>query len=77
MAVENIDLAGNENGRWIKNLVNYYQTSDERRAKYRICRSLGCSSYNAGRYRDWRWNKIARRFGYPNMVTMSQSLLLD
>jgi len=43
-------------------LINLWQTSDERRAKYWLARSLGLSSYWAMTVRDWRLAKIERMF---------------
>ena len=59
---------------WSKRLVNLRQSSEERRAKYRLVRALGASRSWAVRYRDWRWNKIARRFGYRDFKQMKEVL---
>jgi len=41
-------------------LVNSFQSSEERRAKYALARSLGASRPWAVRMRDWHWEKIGR-----------------
>ena len=38
--------------------VNFYQTPDERRAKYALARLLFTDSRKASRYRDLRWTTI-------------------
>ena len=35
--------------------VNSYQTANERSARYKLYRSLGCNSYEASMIRDWRY----------------------
>lgn len=58
----------NECSNWKKNLVNLWQSPDDRREKYHLCRSLGCNSYHARSMRDWRLSKIERLF---NLVPKS------
>lgn len=48
---------------WIKSLVNYSQSSEERRAKYDFVSTLSEGSGTPNRMRDWRWSKIFRYFG--------------
>lgn len=48
---------------WARHLVNLHQTPEERRAKYAYARKLGANASHAQRMKDWRWNKIKRRFG--------------
>jgi len=52
----------NECSKWNKNLINLWQSPEDRREKYHLCRSLGCNSYHAKRMRDWRLPKIERLF---------------
>ena len=59
---------------WSKHLVNFRQSNEERRAKYQLARAFGTSVSWAKRYRDWRWNKIARRFGYRDFEQMKEVL---
>jgi len=59
---------------WSKQLVNLRQSSEERRVKYRLVCALGTSPSWARRYRDWRWDKIARRFGYRDFKEMKEVL---
>ena len=58
-------------------LVNLRQTNEERRLKYHLARTLGANVSWAQRYRDWRWNKIARRFGYASFEAMKEALAND
>lgn len=55
-------------------LVNLRQTNGERRLKYTLAKSLGANYAWRSVYRDWRWNKIARRFGYYDFKTMKEAL---
>lgn len=50
--------------------MNLRQTNEERCLKYHLCRWLGVNYKWAMRMRDWRWNKIARRFGYSSFKSM-------
>lgn len=59
---------------WVKYLVNLRQTPEERRRKYALVRFLGGNRSHAERLRDWRWNKIARRFGYQDFNHMAKEL---
>ena len=43
-------------------LINMGQSSEERISKYRLCRDLGASVWQAQRMRDWRLSKIERLF---------------
>uniref|UniRef100_A0A6H2A5C4 Uncharacterized protein n=1 Tax=viral metagenome TaxID=1070528 RepID=A0A6H2A5C4_9ZZZZ len=51
-------------------LVNLRQTNEERRLKYALVRAMGANVAWANVYRDWRWNKIARRYGYRDINHM-------
>ncbi|MBA7570237.1 hypothetical protein ES708_11985 [subsurface metagenome] len=62
---------------WHKNLVNLYQSAEERQAKYRLCRQHGANSYTAFRYRDWGWQKIARRYGFESAGDMFLAMGID
>ena len=42
--------------------INLWQTSEERKQKYHLCRSLGVNSAWAAVIRDWPLAKIERRF---------------
>ena len=53
-----------------RGLINYFQSPAERRAKYRVCRIMGRNVAWSITMRDWRWNKIARFFGFPNFSTL-------
>lgn len=44
-------------------LVNLFQTKEERQEKYWLVRSLGGTSYQAARMRDWLLPKIERFYG--------------
>ena len=44
-------------------LVNLWQSTEERRGKYWLAKSLGASSSHAQRMRDWRLAKIERLYG--------------
>ena len=62
--------------------VNLWQSSEERRAKYWLARSLGANSSLAHRMRDWRLSKIERRFGLeetynPHTKTYDRELTLN
>lgn len=46
-----------------KGLVNYHQTSEERRGKYWLARSCGADCSWAMRMRDWHLSKIERFYG--------------
>jgi len=46
--------------------INLWQSSEERKAKYWLLRSLGANSYHAMRMRDWRLSKIERLFNLPS-----------
>jgi len=48
--------------------VNACQSPEERKAKYRLARSLGCSSAMARRLRDWREEFIMEYIGYRDMA---------
>ena len=48
---------------YTSHLVNYRQTLEERRAKFHLCRSMGCNNSRARRMRDWRLSKIERCLG--------------
>lgn len=50
-------------GDWKLNLVNLWQSPDERRQKYWLVKSLGGSAELAHRFRDCRLSKIERLFG--------------
>lgn len=54
--------------------VNARQTKEERRAKYRICRSLGDTVDQARRRMDWRTTNIARVHGYSNWQSLINNL---
>lgn len=51
-----------EASNWGRHLVNLWQTKEERREKYHLCRSLGCNASHAQRMKDWRLTKIERFF---------------
>lgn len=54
--------------------INYWQTAEERQGKYWLARSLGATSSNAQRMRDWRLAKIERFFNLtpPNYHSRRQ-----
>lgn len=45
---------------WYDQLVNAHQTSEERRSKYWLLRSIGVSPGQARYKRDWRLSKLER-----------------
>jgi hypothetical protein len=45
-----------------RQLVNLWQTPEERREKYQFCRAAGANSYEAMRMKDWRWEYIHEFF---------------
>ena len=47
----------------MNNLVNLWQTNEERQNKYHLALSLGVSPKWARVMRDWRLSKIERKFG--------------
>lgn len=57
-------------GEWKRHLVNLWQSSEERRQKYWLCRSLGANQAQATRMRDWRLSKIERLYNL-NPVTLT------
>ena len=57
-----------------KGLINLYQTPEQRRLKYYLARALGATCYTAQRLRDWRWNTIARYFGYKSFKELELTL---
>lgn len=59
---------------WSRKLVNLRQTPEERRLKYFLARHLGAGWWEAQRMRDWRWNKIARRYGYEDFDHLKRVL---
>lgn len=59
---------------WARHLINLRQGKEERKAKYYLARRLGASWSHAQKYRDWRWNKIARRFGYRDFNHLKEVL---
>ena len=63
-----------EETHWRKSLINLHQSPAERRAKYRLCRCLGAPVACAMQRRDWRWNKIARVFGYTDFRHLEEAL---
>lgn len=62
---------------WGRHLVNLRQSSEERKAKYRLARHLGATWQWASVYRDWRWDKIARRFGHRDFEHLKEALEND
>ena len=46
-----------------RGLINYYQSSEERKGKYWLARSCGASRDWADRMRDWHLSKIERFYG--------------
>ena len=52
---------------WLTKLPNAYQSQEERRAKYAICLLHGCNRDWGNKMRDWRWAKLARRFGFQSV----------
>jgi len=44
-------------------LINLHQSSEHRRGKYWLCRSMGLNAHQAIRMRDWRLSKIERCLG--------------
>lgn len=60
-------------------LVNLWQSSEERRDKYKLTILMGATWENAQRMRDWRLAKIERYFGivqsnYTNREEHDQQL---
>lgn len=47
--------------------VNLAQTFEERKAKYHLAKSLGCSWQMACRLRDWREEYIMKYINYRDM----------
>jgi len=41
--------------------VNSYQTKEERKSKYKLCKEHGASRDEATRYRDWTRGHIERK----------------
>jgi len=58
----------------VRALINLRQSNEERQLKYHLCRRLGSNSSFSKRMRDWRWNKIARRYGYSNFTELKEAL---
>ena len=46
-----------------KEFVNAFQTPNERKQKYWLMRSIGFTSYQAARFRDFRLCVLERKFG--------------
>lgn len=57
-----------------RRLVNLWQTAEERRAKYWLCRSLGANPSWATSMRDWRLSKIERKYNLPITNKMDSPL---
>ncbi|MBA7696709.1 hypothetical protein ES703_105360 [subsurface metagenome] len=67
----------NDESTWKRRLVNLWQTAEQRKEKYWLCRSLGCNPSWAARYRDWRLSKIERRFSLnPASPTIPEHSML-
>lgn len=52
---------------WFRKLVNAHQSSEVRRQKYAVVKAHGYSRSHADKWRDWRWSKLARLFGYASI----------
>lgn len=50
-------------------LINLWQTQEERRGKYWLCRAGGMNRNQATRMKDWRLSKIERFFGLEPTYT--------
>ncbi len=55
-------------------LINLWQTAEERKGKYWLCRSLGANASWSGAMRDWRLAKIERRFGLESTAAALKEL---
>ena len=60
---------------YLRYLPNRYQSSQERREKYWLVKSLGLNSYQAARYRDFRLSTIERKLGIELGLTRGSNSL--
>ena len=58
-------------------LPNEYQTKEERRTKYLLCRSLGWNASHSASMRDWRWKALLFRLncGHPYTIIIQNKML--